>query len=70
MIAFQKVIENGVGTKNNMVSVKQSDFEVFQALAKDSESVSQTQQSKYFDASFTEQQLKSVFTSFFPFFFR
>ncbi|XP_034256235.1 5'-AMP-activated protein kinase subunit beta-1 isoform X2 [Thrips palmi] len=42
-----KIIENGVGTKNNMVSVKGSDFEVFQALAKDSESVSQTQQTEY-----------------------
>ena len=32
-----KNVENDVGTKNNMVSVRQSDFEVFQALAKDSE---------------------------------
>ncbi|XP_026281601.1 5'-AMP-activated protein kinase subunit beta-1 isoform X3 [Frankliniella occidentalis] len=42
-----KIIHNDVGTKNNMVSVKRSDFEVFQALAKDSESVSQTIQSDY-----------------------
>lgn len=32
-----KIVDNGMGSKNNMVSVKQSDFEVFQALAKDSE---------------------------------
>lgn len=34
---FQKNIDNDVGTKNNLVSVRKSDFEVFQALAKDSE---------------------------------
>lgn len=33
-----KVIDNGMGSKNNLVAVKQSDFEVFQALEKDSES--------------------------------
>ncbi|KAF2905151.1 hypothetical protein ILUMI_01026 [Ignelater luminosus] len=32
-----KIIDNGMGSKNNLVSVKKSDFEVFQALAKDSE---------------------------------
>lgn len=32
-----KNVENDVGSKNNMVSVRRSDFEVFQALAKDSE---------------------------------
>ncbi|KAL7296417.1 hypothetical protein TKK_0010427 [Trichogramma kaykai] len=32
-----KVVDNGMGSKSNCVSVKQSDFEVFQALAKDSE---------------------------------
>ncbi|CAD7013687.1 unnamed protein product [Ceratitis capitata] len=32
-----KSIENNDGIKNNLVSVRQSDFEVFQALAKDSE---------------------------------
>ncbi|XP_054738087.1 5'-AMP-activated protein kinase subunit beta-1 [Anastrepha obliqua] len=32
-----KSIENDDGIKNNLVSVRQSDFEVFQALAKDSE---------------------------------
>ncbi|GLV33082.1 alicorn [Carabus blaptoides fortunei] len=32
-----KLIDNGMGSKNNIVSVKKSDFEVFQALDKDSE---------------------------------
>ncbi|XP_037821927.1 5'-AMP-activated protein kinase subunit beta-1 [Lucilia sericata] len=32
-----KSVENDVGEKTNLVSVRQSDFEVFQALAKDSE---------------------------------
>lgn len=32
-----KIIDNGMGSKNNIVSVKKSDFEVFQALDKDSE---------------------------------
>jgi 5'-AMP-activated protein kinase regulatory beta subunit len=41
------MINSDVGTKNNLVSVKQSDFEVFQALAKDSESSEDNQQSKY-----------------------
>lgn len=36
---FQKLVDNGMGSKNNLVSVKNSDFEVFQALAKDNESV-------------------------------
>nr|BAM18690.1 5-AMP-activated protein kinase [Papilio xuthus] len=36
-----KVIDNGMGSKNNLVTVKLSDFEVFQALAKDSEGISQ-----------------------------
>lgn len=35
-----------MGSKNNLVSVKKSDFEVFQALAMDSESMGQNQQSK------------------------
>lgn len=33
-----KIVDNGIGSKNNLVSVKKSDFEVFQALDKDSES--------------------------------
>ncbi|EAA12471.3 5'-AMP-activated protein kinase subunit beta-2 [Anopheles arabiensis] len=32
-----KNVENDAGTTNNLVTVRQSDFEVFQALAKDSE---------------------------------
>uniref|UniRef100_A0A182J856 5'-AMP-activated protein kinase subunit beta-1 n=1 Tax=Anopheles atroparvus TaxID=41427 RepID=A0A182J856_ANOAO len=32
-----KNVENDTGIKNNLVTVRQSDFEVFQALAKDSE---------------------------------
>ncbi|KAL1139442.1 hypothetical protein AAG570_006426 [Ranatra chinensis] len=40
-----RVIENGMGSKNNMISVKNSDFEVFQALAMDSESAASNQQS-------------------------
>ncbi|KAH8372146.1 hypothetical protein KR093_010176 [Drosophila rubida] len=34
-----KSVENNEGDKNNLVSVRASDFEVFQALAKDSENV-------------------------------
>ncbi|XP_034476670.1 5'-AMP-activated protein kinase subunit beta-1 [Drosophila innubila] len=34
-----KSVENDEGDKNNLVSVRASDFEVFQALAKDSENV-------------------------------
>ncbi|KAH8391203.1 hypothetical protein KR215_008796 [Drosophila sulfurigaster] len=34
-----KSVENDEGEKNNLVSVRASDFEVFQALAKDSENV-------------------------------
>ena len=36
-----------MGSKNNLVSVKQSDFEVFQALAKDSEGISSSVQTEY-----------------------
>jgi 5'-AMP-activated protein kinase regulatory beta subunit len=35
-----------MGSKNNLVSVKKSDFEVFQALAMDSESMGSNQQRK------------------------
>ncbi|KAF4518825.1 hypothetical protein B566_EDAN008154 [Ephemera danica] len=41
------MINSEVGTKNNLVSVNQSDFEVFQALAKDSESSEDNQQREY-----------------------
>lgn len=44
---FQKVIDNGMGSKNNLVTVKMSDFEVFQALAKDSEGVHSSAQTEY-----------------------
>ena len=42
-----KNVENDVGTKNNLISVRQSDFEVFQALAKDSEDTSGNEQKDY-----------------------
>lgn len=42
-----KNIENEVGTKNNLVSVRQSDFEVFQALAKDSEDTGKDETREY-----------------------
>ncbi|XP_055386396.1 5'-AMP-activated protein kinase subunit beta-1 [Condylostylus longicornis] len=42
-----KNIENEAGTKNNLVSVRQSDFEVFQALAKDSEDAANQAQKEY-----------------------
>lgn len=42
-----KNVENDVGSKNNMISVRQSDFEVFQALAKDSEDTCGSEQKEY-----------------------
>ncbi|CAH1406931.1 unnamed protein product [Nezara viridula] len=42
-----KVVENGMGSKNNLIAVKNTDFEVFQALAMDSEGGSSNQQSEY-----------------------
>lgn len=42
-----KNIDNDVGTKNNLVSVRQSDFEVFQALAKDSEETGKDESREY-----------------------
>ncbi|KAI5642669.1 glycogen recognition site of AMP-activated protein kinase domain-containing protein [Phthorimaea operculella] len=42
-----KVVDNGMGSKNNLVSVKMSDFEVFQALAKDSEGIHSGAQTEY-----------------------
>lgn len=44
---LQKIVDNGLGAKNNLVSVKKSDFEVFQALAKDSEGVISSAQTEY-----------------------
>ncbi|XP_023938690.2 5'-AMP-activated protein kinase subunit beta-1 [Bicyclus anynana] len=42
-----KLVDNGMGSKNNLVTVKMSDFEVFQALAKDSEGVRSSAQTEY-----------------------
>lgn len=42
-----KSIENDDGIKNNLVSVRQSDFEVFQALAKDSENAPNYAEKEY-----------------------
>jgi len=42
-----KSIETDEGVKNNLVSVRQSDFEVFQALAKDSENVPNYAEKEY-----------------------
>ncbi|OAD62426.1 5'-AMP-activated protein kinase subunit beta-1 [Eufriesea mexicana] len=42
-----KIVDNGMGSKNNLVSVRKSDFEVFQALAKDSEGVTSSAQTEY-----------------------
>lgn len=47
LIIFQKIVDNSMGSKNNCVSVKKSDFEVFEALAKDSEGISSSAQSEY-----------------------
>lgn len=43
-----KIVENDTGVKNNLISVKKSDFEVFQALAKDSENANGDQAQKEF----------------------
>lgn len=40
-------MDNDIGSKNNLVSVRQSDFEVFQALAKDSEDSVNSAQKEY-----------------------
>ncbi|XP_032452487.1 5'-AMP-activated protein kinase subunit beta-2 isoform X2 [Nasonia vitripennis] len=42
-----KMVDNGMGSKNNCVSVRKSDFEVFQALAKDSEGIISSAQTEY-----------------------
>ncbi|XP_058792152.1 5'-AMP-activated protein kinase subunit beta-2 isoform X2 [Phymastichus coffea] len=42
-----KIVDNGMGSKNNCVSVKKSDFEVFQALAKDSEGIISSAQTEW-----------------------
>ncbi|XP_033225042.1 5'-AMP-activated protein kinase subunit beta-1 isoform X2 [Belonocnema kinseyi] len=41
------LVDNGMGSKNNLVSVRKSDFEVFQALAKDSEGIISSAQTEY-----------------------
>ncbi|XP_017123267.1 5'-AMP-activated protein kinase subunit beta-1 [Drosophila elegans] len=42
-----KSVENDEGHRNNLVSVRESDFEVFQALAKDSENVTNFAEKEY-----------------------
>lgn len=44
---LQKNIDNDTGNKNNLVSVRQSDFEVFQALAKDIEEGNNNEAKEY-----------------------
>jgi len=46
-LEFQKSVENEEGHRNNLVSVRESDFEVFQALAKDSENVTNYAEKEY-----------------------
>lgn len=47
-----RLTESTSGTKNNLITVKQSDFEVFQALANDSGHHSADLQSKNFDFTY------------------
>lgn len=47
MSVWQKNIDNDMGNKNNLVSVRQSDFEVFQALAKDIEEGNNNEAKEY-----------------------
>ncbi|XP_056648437.1 5'-AMP-activated protein kinase subunit beta-1 isoform X3 [Diorhabda sublineata] len=42
-----KIVEDNGGVKNNLIVVKQSDFEVFQALAKDSENAKDDSQKEF-----------------------
>lgn len=42
-----KLVESDAGDKNNLISVKKSDFEVFQALAKDSENATNDAQKEF-----------------------
>ncbi|GLH12209.1 hypothetical protein R5R35_008831 [Gryllus longicercus] len=42
-----QIIDNGMGSKNNLISVKKTDFEVFQALAMDSASANSNEQREY-----------------------
>lgn len=51
VLILQKNIDNDIGTKNNLVSVRKSDFEVFQALAKDIEEGGNTTQKEYSQVS-------------------
>lgn len=48
---IQKLVDNGMGSKNNLVSVKRSDFEVFQALDKDQENGNTDMQKEYSQVS-------------------
>lgn len=43
---LQRITDNGLGSKNNVVTVKNTDFEVFQALDMDSEHSSSANQGK------------------------
>ena len=47
LFIFQPTTTNNMGTLNNVVQVKRSDFEVFEALAIDSISVTTSGKSKH-----------------------
>lgn len=48
ILPFQPTTANNLGTLNNVISVKNSDFEVFEALALDSvNTTTKSKQSKY-----------------------
>lgn len=48
-----------MGNKNNLVSVRQSDFEVFQALAKDIEEGNNNEAKEYTQVRYNDKKLKN-----------
>lgn len=48
-----------MGNKNNLVSVRQSDFEVFQALAKDIEEGNNNEAKEYTQVRYKDKKMKN-----------
>lgn len=61
ILVFQPSTANNLGTLNNIVTVKKSDFEVFEALALDSVNTAcKSKPSKYGDSDFAHSLLHVV----------
>lgn len=57
VLLFQPTVQNSMGTLNNVIKVKNTDFEVFEALALDSQVTDNRRKRKFLMASVLQRTL-------------